>query len=694
MADDIPNVQISEGKPSLSERLSFIWIIPLLALMVAAGVAWQSYSKLGRVIEVSFPNGAGLSPNTTELRFRDIAVGVVESVGLSDGLETVVAQIRLEKDIDRYVDENAQFWVVRPEVTTQGVTGLDTVLNGVFIEGSWDNEPGTPTDRFQGLAEEPLFRPDRPGLQLALRSSANGNMVENSPILYRGLEVGRVGRATINPRGNFAVAEAIIYDPHTRLITENTRFWDTSGFSITVGASGASIDFSSLASLVAGGLTFDTFVSGGARANDGAQYEVYEDGAAARNSIFNRSEVEELVVSVVFDDNIAGLAVDAPVELGGLRIGAVQSVSGVIDPDLYGDNRVRLNAILAIQPTRLGLPAPITQESALAFFEISAAEGLRARLASASLLTGGLKVEFIRPENTSPAQVLKPVDGPPVLPTTQSEISDAATTVESLLSRVDNLPVEELLVSAIDFLDGARAFVTDDALRETPEDLRALLGDIRTVVSADEVQNVVPTLNRVLGQIETLLATLETEQAVQRLVAAIDAAAQTARTIDASVAGVPGLVDTLNSVAAKARDLPLEELTAEASALVQSGSALLGSDGAQDLPVTLSAALAEIDATLQALRDGGAVENLNQTLASTRDAADAVAGSTGALPDLVDRMTRVLDQASATIRGYDQGDTISRDAQSALRDIKLAAEAVTSLARTLERNPSILIRGR
>ncbi len=694
MADEIPEVKISSGKPPLSERLSYVWIIPILALLVALGVAWQSYSKLGRVIEVSFPNGSGLSPNTTELRFRDIAVGVVESVGLSEDLETVVAQIRLEKDIDRFVDENAQFWVVRPEVTTQGVTGLDTVLNGVFIEGSWDSEAGTATDRFQGLSEEPLFRPDRPGLQLALRSSANGNMVENSPILYRGLEVGRVGRATINPRGNFAVAEAIIYDPHSRLISENTRFWDTSGFSISVGAAGASIDFSSLASLVAGGLTFDTFISGGRLANDGAQFEVYEDGTAARNSIFNRSEVEELVVSAVFDDNIAGLAVDAPVELGGLRIGSVQGVSGVLDPELYGDNRVRLNAILAIQPTRLGLPEPVTQESALAFFEVSAAEGLRARLASASLLTGGLKVEFIRPEDASPALVLKPVDSPPVLPTTQSEISDAATTVESLLSRVDNLPVEDLMVSAIDFLDGARAFVTDEALRETPEDLRALLGEIRTVVSADEVQNVVPTLNRVLGQIETLLVTLETEQTVQRLAAAIDAAAAAATTIDSSVAGVPGLVETLNSVAAKARDLPLEELTAEAAALVQSGSALLGSDGAQDLPVTLGAALAEIDATLQALRDGGAVENLNQTLASTRDAADAVAGSTGALPDLVNRMTRVLDQASATIRGYDQGDTISRDAQSALRDIKLAAEAVTSLARTLERNPSILIRGR
>lgn len=694
MAGEIPQVDVHPARSDFWERASFIWFIPILALLVALGVAWQSYSKLGRVIEVSFPNGAGIAENSTELRFRDIAVGVVEGLGLSDDLETVTARIRLEKDIGRFVDENAQFWVVRPEVTTRGVTGLDTVLTGVFIEGSWDNEPGTPASQFLGLSEEPLFRPDRPGLQLALRSSANGNMVENSPILFRGLEVGRVGKATINPQGNFAVAEAIIYDPHTRLITDNTRFWDTSGFSISVGASGASIDFSSLASLVAGGLTFDTFLSGGARANDGARFEVYADENDARNSIFNRSEVEELVLSAVFDDNIAGLAIDAPVELGGLRIGAVRSVSGVINPEEYGDNRVRLNAILAIQPTRLGLPEPVTQTSALEFFQESAADGLRARLASASLLTGGLKVEFIRPDGIAGAPIRQSGDGPPVVPTTQSEISDAATTVEGLLTRVNNLPVEELLVSAIDFLDGARALVTDEALRETPEDLRALLQDIRTVVASDEVQDVVPNLNRVLVQIETLMATLETEQTVTRLVAAIDAAAATARTIDTSVAGVPGLIDTLNEVAQKARDLPLEELTSEASALVNSGSALLGSDGAQDLPVTLNAALQEIDATLRELRAGGAVANVNQTLASARDAADAVAGSTRDLPGLVERMTRVLDQASATIQGYDQGDTISRDAQSALRDIKLAAEAVTSLARTLERNPSLLIRGR
>ena len=31
--------------------------------------------------------------------------------------------------IETYVDEDAQFWVVRPEITTQRITGLETVLS-------------------------------------------------------------------------------------------------------------------------------------------------------------------------------------------------------------------------------------------------------------------------------------------------------------------------------------------------------------------------------------------------------------------------------------------------------------------------------------------------------------------------------------------------------------------------------------
>ena len=115
---------------------------------------------------------------------------------------------------------------------------------------------------------------------------------------------------------------------------------------------------------------------------------------------------------------------------------------------------------------------------------------------------------------------------------------------------------------------------------------------------------------------------------------------------------------------------------------------------ARALPQDLGDALAEINATLAELREGGAVANINATLGSARNAADAVAASTADLPALAARMRAVLDQATQTIAGYDEGEVLTREVQSTLRDISGAADALESLARLLERNPDALIRGR
>ena len=694
MSDTPPPVEIEPTRKSPLGRVSFVWAIPVMALIIALAVAWQAYFERGPLVEIAFKNGAGIKARETELRYRDIAVGVVEDVKFAEDLVAVVAHVRIDKDVAPYVDANSTFWVVRPELSAQGVSGLDTVLTGVYIEGSWDSEAGQTQTRFKGLEEAPLFQHGKEGLQIALRTTPGGSLTDNSPITFRGIEVGRVGKARISQQGDFAIAEAIIYDPHSRLIAPTTRFWDTSGFTFSVGPQGAEIDFSSVATLVSGGLTFDTFVSGGSQVTDGTVFEVYEDEAAARNSLFNASEVETLEMRVVFDTSISGLAVDAPVELSGLRIGKVQSVSGVIDPDAFGDSRVRLNAVLSIQPARLGLQDEVTPEAALDFLVMRVEQGLRARLASASLLTGGLKIELVEVEDAPPDTVLTGEGIIPIIPTTESEISDAAATVEGVITRINNLPVEELLNSAIQFLDSAEALISDEDLRETPQDVRALLGDIRGIVTSEDTQNIPVSLNAALERFETLMAQLEEEQFATRLAAAVDAAAEAASGVSTSVEGVPALVARIEAVAAKAESLPIEELASQLTELVASADEILGTEAARQLPADLGAALNEINATLRELREGGAVTNINATLDSTRKAADAVATSTEDLPALVERFERVLNQASATIAGYNKGEVLSRDARSALRDISKAADAVASLARMLERNPSAFIRGR
>ena len=218
MTDQVPQVSVSPARKVFLSGASFVWIIPLAALAVALFVAWQSFNSRGPLIYVEFDKGAGIKAGETELRYRDVTVGVVEEVGFTEGLGSVKAGIRVDKEVGPFVDTSSVFWIVQPEVSAQGITGLSTVLSGVYIEGSWDDVAGPKPEVFQGASEPPLIRPGQKGLEIAFRTVANGQLTDNAPILYKGIEVGRVGRARIAPQGNFAIVEALIYEDHRDLI--------------------------------------------------------------------------------------------------------------------------------------------------------------------------------------------------------------------------------------------------------------------------------------------------------------------------------------------------------------------------------------------------------------------------------------------------------------------------------------------
>jgi paraquat-inducible protein B len=881
MSNTPPTVPIEPVRRSIWQRASVVWIIPILALLIALGVAWQSFNDRGPIVRISFSSAEGVKAGQTELKYRDVTVGVVEKVGFSDNLTKVAVDVRIDKDVAPFVDTSSTFWVVRPEVSARGITGLGTVLSGVFIEGNWDSKPDGVEYSFLGLDSAPLIRSGERGLQIALRASGHTSLGENTPILYRGVEVGRMGQAVISRDGGYTIAEAIIYEPHDRLISKTTRFWDTSGFTFSIGAGGAELDFSSLATLISGGITFETLVSGDEMISDGEVFDVYDDETAAKASVYNASDVEPLELSAIFEDNIAGLAVGAPVELGGFKIGEVSNLNGIVDRSVFGDARVRLKATLSIQPARLGLQGATTPEAALAFLSEQVRKvSLRARLASASILTGGLKVELVEADDGF-AATMTTDDGPfPLIPVTKSEITDVSASAEGVLNRINNLPVEELMGSAITLLETATAFVADDKLREAPGEVVGLLEDMRGLVGSDAAQNVPVALNSALGRIETLLvrldeekavarltsaieavsvaamrvsdgaenlpgllsefealaakanglpldefldetrglvrsanafvgsdstqslpgevniavrevaatltdlraergvarivaaveavgiaaseigegtagvpalveganqlvakanalpldalvaqtlglidtvdtlvgsdaaaevpaalnsaltevrdtlASLRAEQGIERLLAAVDGLGAAAQTVNTSVAGLPELMDQLNVLASKAASLPLTEVTDQLSALLASANAVIDSPDARELPANLADALGELQATFTELREGGAVENVNKTLQSARVAADQIAVSVQDLPGLIDRMTRLLNQASATLQSYDGRSELNRGARDALRDIAEAAEAVSSLARTIERNPNSLLLGR
>lgn len=694
MTDKPPKVQIETTRKRWLAGASFIWVIPLLALVVAVGVAWQAYSARGPVIIVSFLDGSGVAAGETKLKYRDIEVGEVEKVSFGTGLEAVEVHIRLEKEIAPYVDSGAVFWIVEPEVTAQGITGLSTVLSGVYIEGSWDGDIDEPASTFRGRDLAPLIKPGDDGLQIAFRTTSNSALTDNAPILFRGIQVGQIGRAQIARSGAFAITEGLIYEEHRHLISSSTRFWDTSGFTVSIGATGAEVDFSSIATLIGGGITFDTFVSGGDPARDGEVFEVFEEKEIARNSLFTTSAVDPLQISVIFDENVSGLTVGAPVELNGFRIGAVDSLSGIVDFNQFGDSRVRLNAILSIQPARLGLPGDVTAAAALALLQDRVASGLRARLASASLLSGGLKVELVEVEDAPPARLTQEGLDIPIMPTTKGETSDIAATVEGVFTRINNLPIEELLDSAINVMNSAEMLMSNGDLQKVPGDVSTLLSDLSDIVTSEDVKNIPVALNATLTRVEGLVAELEKQRIAEVLGTTLTAASEAADAVTSSVSGVPELVEDIQTVASKAATLEFDVLIKELTDLTSSAEALVSSPETAQLPVALAGALEQLNATLKELREGGAVQNVNQTLASARNAADSIAFSARDLPQVIERLNGLFAQAGRTIDSFDQGEELSRSAQAALRDIQQAASALEKLARTIERNPNSLLLGR
>ncbi|OWU86388.1 hypothetical protein ATO6_06105 [Oceanicola sp. 22II-s10i] len=788
-ANTPPSVPVQPVRRSVWERVSIVWVIPLIALIIALGVAWQTYQSQGPVIEIAFENASGMAANETELRYRDVAVGIVERVTFTEDLSKVLVRVRLDKEVADYVDGDSQFWVVRPRISTEGIEGLDTVLTGVFIEGLWDTEPsGTFPVRFDGLDEAPLSRDGRTGLQLRLRATGDSGLTENAPIVYRGIEVGRIGRAEVSQDGSTVEAPALIFAPHDRLISSATRFWESSGFTFSFGPNGAEIDFSSIASLISGGITFSTVVSGGEAVDPDTVYSVYTDESSARASVFAESDGTPLMLTAIFEDNVAGLASDSPVDLGGVRVGRVQSVNGIVDEERFGDRRVRLAATMAIRPSRLGLPdGNSSPQVALDFFRSQVAEGLRARLVTSSILTGGLKIELLMVDDAEPAELDVDARPNPLIPTTDSQIADVSATAEGLFERINSLPIEGLMQSAIGAMDNVSRFIANDDLRQVPGDLRGLLGDARGLIGSEAAQELPVELTRTATELRTLVERLNTERSVERLLAAVDAVAvagtsaseavagvptlieqleavaakanalpledlvtqlrdvadsanavlgtdaaralpaaatdsltelstlladlrernvagnaaealsavsEAAAKLSASVDGVPALIEKIDAVAAKAGELPLDELADRLSSLLASADALIGTDAARALPADLSEALASLRAVLDDLREGGVIENANRTFASASDAADAISAAATDLPALIRRAQAVLGQASEMLRGYDASNGVGREASQALREVERAAAAVSSLARALERNPNSLLFGR
>ncbi|TWI33224.1 intermembrane transport protein PqiB [Paracoccus sulfuroxidans] len=688
MTDTPPPERPTTPKPATAVRktaaraaqagISLVWLVPILALVVTLGVAWNAYAGRGTLISVNFRDATGVTPGETALKFREITVGKVESVRFTEDLSRVVVNVRVDKDVAQYIDNDAEFWIVRPQVSAQGISRLDTVLTGAFIEGHWDDKVGEPQVEFAGLDRPPLTSLGEQGTWIVLSSENSTGMSEGAPIMFRGLPIGRMQNLRLSDSDETVLADVFVPAPHDRRLTSSTVFWDTSGFSVSLGSQGVSLNVTSLASLLQGGAEFATLTSGGEPVEGGHVYQLYPDETAARaNLSSDESQAERLIVMI--DGSVKGLATGANVQFMGLTVGRVTDIAARIDPvEGQGPARVRQQITLALTPSRLGLSGDSTHEQFLDFMAEQVVDGLRARVSSAGFFGTSLEIELIDLPDQPEATLDLAAQPYPQIPAGPSDIADFTGSAQGFLARVGDLPIEEALKSATDMMNSITAIASN-------EDTRAIPGALRQTI--EETQAAV-------GEVKSATAELRESGVLTQLRGMVDEASAAAEAVRLAAADVPAMVEQIDAAAAKVGEVDFASLGTEAEGILADLRAMLGSEDAEQLPRNLSDTLKAASGLLNELRDGNAAGSLNEALASAKTASDEVAEAAKRMPELAARLERLAGRAEAVIAAYGDRSAFNNEAVSLLREARRAANAFGTLARTIERNPQAFILGR
>ena len=247
-----------QARARRARRISVIWSIPLVAVLIGAWLAWDTLSKEGPTIEVSFKSGDGLQAGQSQLKYKDIVFGTVKSLRLSSDFTRVIVTVATTAQAKPLLTEGAVFWVVKPRLFAGNITGLDTLLSGSYVGMVPAETAGKPLREFTGQEDPPILAAHVPGRKFLLKSKRIGSISVGAPIFFRDLSVGEVLGWDLGDMAENVTIHAFIRAPYDTYVTDQTRFWNASGISVKLSGAGLDIQMELLRALLLGGVAFET----------------------------------------------------------------------------------------------------------------------------------------------------------------------------------------------------------------------------------------------------------------------------------------------------------------------------------------------------------------------------------------------------------------------------------------------------
>ncbi|MEM5341409.1 intermembrane transport protein PqiB [Paraburkholderia azotifigens] len=479
-----PDLPDAVAVPRMRWRVQSIWLLPTVAVLVGIWLAVHALLEHGPTITISFTTGEGLEAGKTKVKFKDVDIGVVKDVALAKDFRHVVATAELTRDAADMLVDDTRFWVVRPRISGGTVSGISTLLSGAYI-GMDIGRTKRARRNYTGLEVPPVFASDAPGRAFVLKGVDLGSVDAGTPIYFRRLQVGQVTSFDLDKDGGGVTLNVFIRAPYDRYVNGDSRFWQASGIDVRLGSEGVQINTQSVASMLIGGLAFETPASSLSEpeAPANAVFTLFStrDDAMKKRDRF----VETFMLD--FQGSVRGLVVGAPVDFRGITVGEVSAIYTRFDPET---KQISIPVEIRFYPERFTSRYATEPKGgrmagdpkAMADFLVE--RGLRGQLKTGSLITGQLYLSLDFFPNAPKARI-DWSHTPPELPTTPSGLKSLQESVNRILARIDRLPLEQIASNAQQTLANTSLLMRNLDTHVVPQAKNTLLAAKATLDSAN-----------------------------------------------------------------------------------------------------------------------------------------------------------------------------------------------------------------
>ena len=464
--------------------ISAIWIIPIVTAIVGLWIIYSHFADRGTSFTLLAKDASGIVAGKTVIKNRSVDIGIVDEVTLSEDFEKVVIKGRIYNDMEPLLKNDSIFWVVKPEIGRDGVTGLGTILSGVYIELASGNDTHSFKNNPFILSDNPpLSDPSIKGIRINLESDQNGVIPRGASVMFHGYRVGNVETSEFDIDSRKMKYQVFITKPYDALVTQNVRFWKEGGIDLAFSSSGASLNVPSLDILMSGGISFDLPDGSklGAPAEQHAVYKLYEDKKSIQDSQY--TEYKEFLI--MLSESISGLVEGAPVEYHGIRLGTVSKVP-FYTPEMLNKTFIlnqKVPVLIRIEPDRLSELVDEKIDIATLIMD-EQKNGLRASLKTSNMFTGALFIDLdFYPElknkyNPKSSNLY----GYNTIETTSTGIAQIQAKVMQLLDNFNNLPLNNTmtefnksLASTQRLMNSLNQIMASNEMQNMPGDLQETL---------------------------------------------------------------------------------------------------------------------------------------------------------------------------------------------------------------------------